>query len=263
MDKNNINLIIKTDASIGRSIISAWDEKEIKDDSPVSALAIAHTHKLDKLIVADNSFLNFINLYKGCNKLGIQLIFGIEFYVVENATDLSEESLLTESKVQVYMKNSAGYKDLIKLYSKAHSDKNRFYYNGRLEWSDLKELNEENLQVVVGHYDSFLHKNLLTHKARCIPNFGKIKPIFAVERLKNLPFDDLIINSIEDYTSKNGYDTINCHNIYYYKEKDIDSYCTYRAIMNRSTFSKPQISHFSSCRFSFETYLNHIKSLKL
>lgn len=256
-NKNNKpTLILKTDASISRSILTSAFETEIKDNSPASVIAIAHKHDLDPLIICDNNFLNFISLYKHCQKLNKQLIFGIEFKIVENAYDLSPESLLTESKIQVYMRNSAGYKDLIKLYSKAHADKDRFYYSGRLQYSDLKDINEDNLKIVVGQYDNFLHRNLLTYKSNCVPEFGNLNPLFLIEKTHNLPFDDLIIDSILDYTKKNSYGVQESHTAMYYKESDIDSYCCYRAISKRSSFSKPNLSHFSSCKFSVETWLN-------
>jgi DNA polymerase III alpha subunit len=259
-DKENL-LILRTDASISRSILTAWPPEEIKDNSPVSVLSIAKMYNLPYLMVVDSSFLNFINLYKESQKIGIQLIFGVEFNVVEDANDLSPESLLTESKIQVYMKNSAGYKDLIKLYSKANSDRDRFYYNGRLSYSEISEINSDNLMVCVPFYDSFLANNLLKYKSRCIPNFGKIRPIFALEN-HDLPFDDLIRDTVLEYTKNNGYDTVNSHTALYYKRSDIDSYVVFRSINKRSSFAKPNLSHMSSCHFSVEDWLNN-QNIKL
>lgn len=257
MDKNNINLIFKDHSSICRSILTEWPaQDEIKDNEPVSIWSIAKKYELEKVMICNNTFLSFISHYKEAQKLNKQLIFGIEFFVVENALDLSEDSLLTESKVQVYMKNSAGYKDLIKLYSKANSDKDRFYYNGRLEWSDLKDINVDNLQIVFPFFDNFLHKNLLTYKSRCIPNFYNKKPVFCLEPLKDLPFCDLITQTILDYTKTNGFDTMNTHSAFYFRESDIDSYCCFRTINGRSSFNKPNLSHFSSSKWAVETWLN-------
>jgi DNA polymerase III alpha subunit len=235
-DKENL-LILRTDASISRSILTAWPPEEIKDNSPVSVLSIAKMYNLP------------------------YLIFGVEFNVVEDANDLSPESLLTESKIQVYMKNSAGYKDLIKLYSKANSDRDRFYYNGRLSYSEISEINSDNLMVCVPFYDSFLANNLLKYKSRCIPNFGKIRPIFALEN-HDLPFDDLIRDTVLEYTKNNGYDTVNSHTALYYKRSDIDSYVVFRSINKRSSFAKPNLSHMSSCHFSVEDWLNN-QNIKL
>ena len=55
--------IWKTNGSIGKSIITVEDELEIKSDSPVSLFAICHKYNLKKIIVIDDSFVNFPQLF--------------------------------------------------------------------------------------------------------------------------------------------------------------------------------------------------------
>lgn len=255
MDK--LTCIFSTDASIGKSILTTDEpEKEIDENKPVSVFSIAQKHNLEQIVLLESSFVSFIASYKAAQKLNKQLLFGIKFKIVSDAYDLSENSLKTESNINVWMANSEGYRDLIKLYSIANADKNRFYYTGRLQWADLKNISS-NLLVTIPFYNSFIAKNLLNYGHRAIPEFGKIRPSFHIEN-HELPFDELITEKVVSYCKSNDYDVINSHQIYYYKDKDILPYTIFRCISQRSSFDCPDISHHSSDKFSFESYLNKI-----
>lgn len=260
MEKSQIIPVFMSDASLSKSILTADDPAEIQEDAPVSIWSIAKEHKIDTVYLLETSFVNFINHYKNAEKLKKQLIFGIKFKIVSDSKDLSENSLFTESNICVWMKNSEGYKDLIRLYSAAHADKERFYYTGRLDWQLLKNTFTDNLLVTIPFYKSFLARNLLEYNHRAVPEFGNIniKPIFHLES-HELPFDDLIEKQILSFCEANNYQTLNTHQIYYYRNSDITPYLTFRCIHNRSKFESPNLSHMSSDKFSFESYLNKTK----
>jgi DNA polymerase III alpha subunit len=254
---SNIIPLFSSDNSLFGSILTTDPPEEIKDNSPVSIFSIAKEFSIDPIFICETSFSGFIPCYKNAEKLKKQLVFGIRFKVVTNAKDQSEESLKTESNVCVFMRNSNGYKDLIKLYSAAHANKDTFYYTGRLDWDALKLLWTDNLLLTIPFYNSFIHKNLLNHNHLAIPMLGDIKPIFHVEE-HGLPFDGIIKKGVQDYCGGENCEILESHSVYYHKDKDSKAFQVFKCIGNRSTFQKPQMEFFCQNTFSFESYLRRI-----
>lgn len=264
---NDITPFFTTDASLGRSIITSDDPEEVDKEtgkkfykqigeSAPSLWSIAHHHNLDNVYVVEDSMISFISCYKYAQKLNKQLIFGAKFRIVNDIND----EFNTESNVIVFLKNSAGYKDLIKLYSAIHANKDRAIWHKynmqwyqRGDWKLLQEYWTDNLLLVIPFYNSFLHKNLLNHGHHSVPEFGKIKPIFILEK-HELPFDSLIDGSIIKYCKANDFEVINGHSIYYYKNEDGKAYQVFRAITSRKTYEMPEITYFSQSNFSFESW---------
>ena len=178
MNQSNIIPIFKTQGSIGRSLLTAENEDEIIENSPVSIFALAHKFNLDKLVVIDNSFLEFPRLYKTCNEKNIQLIFGLNFTLCNDISQKNDESLLSNCEVSVLMKNSEGYKDLIKLNDAINGNADGFYYETRGDYSILKSHLSNNLQLLIPPHNNFLERNLI-YNGKVIPDFGKIKPIMT------------------------------------------------------------------------------------
>jgi len=46
--------------------------------------------------------------------------------------------------------------------------------------------------------------------------------------------------------------------IYYREKKDFKAYMTYRCILNRSTFQKPELRHFGSQEFCMESWKENL-----
>lgn len=246
--------IFKTHGSLGRSILSYEHEYEIKDDAPVSIFAIAKQNHLGALTVIEDSFLSFPKLYKGCNKNDIQLIFGINFTLCNNSAQKDDDSLLSESKVSVLMKNSQGYKDLIRLHDAINTNVDTFYYIPRGDFSILKQYWTENLELVIPPFDGFIHKNLLNN-GKVLPNFGKIKPTITFANME-LPWNNILNEAIIKYAKTNKFELEEVHPTYYYKNADFKQYLIFRAINNRKNFDNPGLDFFSSDTFSFESYCN-------
>lgn len=243
--------IFQTNYSIGKGILTLDDPKEI-DDGPTSVFSIAKKHDLKDLWVADYNFAGFPTFYKGCLKEGIKPRFGIKFYVCQNCSDKSDESLRSESKVVVWMLNSAAYQDLCKLYSVSYEEQN-FYYQNRLDWPTLKALWTPNLGLSIDAYDGFLAQNLLRNGC-CVPDLSFCDPEFLLCETE-LPFDSLIKEKTVSFCAENNYKTVETAPIYYYQDADAETFQTFRAIQNKATLQKPNLDHFSSNKFSFEEFL--------
>jgi DNA polymerase III alpha subunit len=246
--------VFSTHYSIGRGILTCDDPMDVIDPlSSISIFSIGKKYQLKEIYLAETSFSGFIEAQKYSEKAGLDLRFGIKFIIATNAQDKSEDSRCTESKITVWMKNSDGYKDLIKLYSAIHAHEENFYYYCRGDWKIVKDHWTDNLLLTVPFYDSFLYKNLLEY-GRCVPNLAK-SPIFEVSEM-GLPFDRLIRECVIKYILDSGYETLLTHPIYYYQKSDFLAYQTFRCIGNRSTINKPQLDHMSIDSFCWEEYCN-------
>jgi hypothetical protein len=133
---------------------------------------------------------------------------------------------------------------------------------GRLTYGELKTLwDQKSLSFVVPFYDSFIHQNNFFLK-NCIPEMEGLNPRFWIEE-NNLPFDGLLLKKVSEFAGAK-YPTSKVKNIYYRNKEDVDSLQTYKILCNRSfgrqaTLSNPNLSHFSSDEFCFESYLEKTK----
>lgn len=262
---NNISIpIFTSDASLGRSILTSDDfeiiekkgtkkPKEI-DENSTSIWTIANIHNLNPVHIVENSMVSFISHFKYAKKSARKLIFGVKFKLLQDATEKTESSFNTESEVIVWMKNSSGYDDLIRLYSAIHSEPNNFYYYARGDWKILNRYWTKNLVLTIPFYNSFLEKNTFTYGHRAIPEFGQIEPNFLLE-YHDLPFDNILSDVVKKYALSHKYQLTPSHSIYYYANKDAIAYQNLRCILDRTTFDMPNLKHFSSDKFSFESWL--------
>jgi len=82
--------------------------------------------------------------YKKCKKEEITPILGCELYIVEDVKELRERDY---NHITVLVKNNTGYKNLMKLVTKAWCE--QFYYKPRITWQDLFD-HQEGLIVLSG-----------------------------------------------------------------------------------------------------------------
>lgn len=238
--------------SIGSSILTLEEAEDvINTEFPVSIFTIAKAAKLNEIFLVEKSMGGFLTAIKSSQKCKIPIRFGLKVVVCSDMNQKTEESLTTESKVIIWMKNSDAYKDLIKIYTKSY--KNGFYYQNRLDWNTLNSMWTKNLILSIPFYDSFLHNNLVIYNASIVPKIENLNPNILIEN-HNLPFDPMIEKAARGFAEANKLKTINTHSIYYYDSNAFKSYIVYRAIHNRAKFERPQIDHLASNAFSWESY---------
>jgi DNA polymerase III alpha subunit len=265
---NNILPLFSSHYSLNKSILtldelSKEDEKEkINRLKPVSIFNILKKYKLDEFNLLDRSCSGYIEAYKNSKKYNINFRFGVQLKVCADINNKSQESLETESKINLWALNTQGYYDLTKIYSKSWID--GFYYTNRIDWKNLNEMMTKNLFITIPFYDSFLHKNLLKF-GNILPIINNFYPVFQLEK-HNLPFNDLIYNAVVEFAQKNKYETLSTHSCYYYGYEDIKAYQVYRCVTQqgqRSTFECPEMDHFCDDSFCWEDYCdkNNIKFL--
>ena len=232
--------VYKSTYSIGKSILTI--DKIIE----LSKLDLAKN-----LILVEDSLTGFVKAHNCCKDEGLQLIFGLR---INCCNDTNDEDSLQDSdhKIIIFAKNDEGCKLLNKISSFSNLEGKGFVDFNYLNkvWDDTK------LDLVIPFYDSFIHQNQLYLK-NCIPNFKDIKPIFWIEK-NNLPFDPLITKATLEYL-KGKYESTLVKSIFYENKEDIEALQTYKIICGRkfgraATLSMPNLDHFGSDEFCFESY---------
>jgi len=200
---------------------------------------------LKDVFIADNNLSGLVEAYENATGAGLNLRFGYRVTVCENTEDKTEASKKTESKLIIFAKKDS-FIDLIKLHNISTSDG---FYDGksRLDYKTIRKNWTKNLMMVIPFYDSYIFNNLLYGK-ECIPDIDFANPYICIEN-NSLPFDSLVKDQI---LSSVKYNQIDTKTIYYKDKKDFNAYMTYRCILNRTTFQKPELAHFGSNEFCVE-----------
>lgn len=241
--------LFKSHFSIGRSILTLEDEEK-EENQPDSIIDIAKDNNLKEVNLVEDNMTSFLQAYTNTKKYNINLRYGLRISINDDMNERSEESRQKTSKVVIFFKNEQGYKDLIKIFSTAAKD--GFYYEPRIDFKTLKSLwSDKNLILCIPFYDSFIFNNTLRGTV-CVPDLEFTKPILFIEN-NSLPFDHIIKDKVLAYGKANKLEVLNTKSIYYKDGKDFKAYLTFRCINNRTTLNKPELSHMTSNRFSFES----------
>lgn len=250
--KNQSVPVFTSHHSIGSAILTV--DKSSVPRGLVSILDIAKQHSLEKPLIIDSDISSFWQLFKNAKDSGQKYSYGCKIWACEDEADETGE---TDSRISVVFKNDQAYYDFVKISSRASTIG---YKKGRrrISWRALQDLWTDNFYLCIPFYNSFLARNNLVYNSRCVPNFGKIRPIFFLED-HSLPFDGIIKESVLNYTKENGYDTMAAHQVYYYRNDDVKSLTVLKCITSRgsiekATLERPELPHFSSNQFSFQSW---------
>jgi DNA polymerase III alpha subunit len=244
--------------SYGSSILTLEEAGKTAVGGPASIVDIAIENNMEKVILVEDRIDGFIEGYKNLSKKNIQLIFGVKLTVCADHEVKDDESLNTESKIIIFIKNSQGYNDLIKIYNRAWTE--NFYYSGRTSWKQLNSLWTDNLILALPYFSSFLAKNSLYINSNIIPEFP-VRPIIFNELNHKIPSGLVIDNAIKSYNKDNNFIIQNTKSIYYKNYKDFKTYCVFRALHERTSFEKPNIDDLCSNKFCLEDYKKLMASI--
>jgi DNA polymerase-3 subunit alpha len=242
--------LFKSHYSIGKSILTLANV-ETEPDEADSVFNICKDNGLDQVVVTDDNMSGFLEAYTNSKENNINLIFGMRLTVCSDMYQKDADSLKTNNKILIFIKNEEGYKRLIKIFSLA--SRKGFYYEPRIDYKNLKDnWDEESLSLAIPFYDSYIFNNTL-FSSICVPEFEFSKPVYFIED-NDLPFDEIIKNKTENQARVEGRETQKTQSIYYNQKKDFKAYLTFRCINNRSTLDKPQLDHMTSDEFCFESW---------
>lgn len=234
--------------------LDAYTEKEGRSKNrPDSIFDVAKDYELRDVFIVENTLTGLVEAYENALKANLNLRFGYRVNICQDITNKTPESKLTESKFIIFaVKNS--FNDLIKLHNISTTD-GIYEGNPRLDYETLKLNWSKNLSLVIPFYDSYVYYNLL-YGRQCVPELDFTEPTYLIED-NGLPFDTLLAKHIKDTIKE--HEIIPSKTIYYRERKDFKSYMTYRCILNRSTFQKPELRHFGSQEFCMEAWKENAK----
>lgn len=243
------------DQSSFKSILTYEKPRKVTDPSaPDSIVEICKENGLKKCVGVSRNFSTFIDAWKNLNAIGTELIWGIEFTMCDDAKAHTDESRINEHKVIVFMKNKDAYKNLLNIYTACHSNIDNKYYLQRFDYKQLKELWSDDLILTIPFFDGFIGRNLLNYGSAIVPDMSFTKPIILRERGSNLPFEGLIHKALDKYNKDKKIEEFDVKTIYYKSRTDFRAYSVYRGIMNKELHSKPNMEHFGSREFCFESW---------
>jgi DNA polymerase III alpha subunit len=225
--------LFKSQFSVGRSILS-----------PKKNLDIAQINSLERVVLVEDSFYGFRVFNNLFQEAGMPFVFGIRLSVVDSSSDESEKP----SKLVFFAKNNDGLKKTKSLFSDANTND-----LGALVLSDYSKDDLKDVEVAVPFYDSFIFNNLF-HFGLSHLNVDRLNPTYFLED-NDHPFDFQIRSAVEGLNAK----TQEVKTILYHNKQDFHAFQMYKATCSRSqgrkpTFQKPNLNHFCSDNFSWESY---------
>ena len=247
---NEVLPLFKSHYSLGRSILTLENGESSPDESD-SIFDICEENELKTVMIADHNMSGFLQAYQNSKELNIKLVFGVRLTVCNDINQKDADSLKTNNKVIIFVKNENGYKRLIRIFSLASRD--GFYYEPRTDYKNLEqEWIDDDLSLAIPFYDSYLFKNTLYSNV-CVPEFNFSKATYFIED-NNLPFDNILKEKVVNQAEAEGAEVQKTQSIYYKRKKDFKAYLTFRCINNRSTLERPEIEHMTSDEFCVESW---------
>jgi hypothetical protein len=232
-----------SDNSIGRSILKINPTRE---GGPMDILSLAQIAELEEVFLVEDSMVGFLEAHKTFSNEGIPLRFGVRFNM---CNDVLEENKKSSSyKIILFAKNDQGCKELYGAFSAAHVE-----HGGFLDSKTLRGIPNKNLIVAHPFYDSYLFHNTMYFK-NCLYEPLHDEELFFYEN-NGLPFDALIKSKLPE-------DSVLSKTILYNYSSDVEAYQVYRMACNRTfgrqrSLSSPNLEHFGSDEFCFQSYMEH------
>ncbi len=234
----------------GKSVLTFDTPEDAKKYKKDSIIDICLEGGIKNPFILETKMTGFMEMYKNFQKSDLAPRFGLTRFF---KTSLDEDNKANWSKINIFVKNTQGYKDLIKIHNHIN------IRNGGYTTPDvLKQFWTENLILTIPFYDSYIHRNVV-YGASCIPEFGGIPHDFFVEK-NCLPFDSLIESRIPE-------NRVPVKSIFYKNKEDFESWLTYRCALNlnvkgkKRSLESPMFEHCHSKEFCWESYKNHANSI--
>jgi len=246
--------LFKSHYSIGKSILTLDDPSTHKEGGSDSIFSIAVENNLKEVVLVEDSLTGFLQAKKNAEKLNLKLIFGLRINMRENASiDPKNETMSSAHKIIIFAKNSDGCKILNNIYSEAFTQNHNCVDEKMLK----KHWSKDSLLLAIPFYDSFIYNNLLKF-SNCTPSFKFCDPTFFVED-NSLPFDYFLATRVKEYAQNKKYKIETTKSIYYKNKSDVAALQTYKCVTSRSfgggkTLSKPNLDHFGSNEFCFQSW---------
>lgn len=248
LKKENEKLVIPlftSHYSKGRSILSLADPKKTTEGGPDSIINLCLENNIKNPFLVENNLTGLAEALRNFKSSGVDFRFGWKTTIVNDVNATDKKS--TASKIIIFIKNTQGYYDLIKVHNSIHK-----CHDGLCDHGVLQNLWTDNLLLALPFYDSYIFNNLLCDSSS-LPNVKPFDPIFFRED-NDLPFDRLVAERLPKGR------VVDAKSIYYNKRKDFVAWQTYRCLcdgMNkgkRRSINLPMFDHCCSREFCLESW---------
>ena len=238
--------VFKSTYSIGKSILTL--EEDSSEGGADSIIEICKENSIKSLVLVEDSMTGFVTAHNRCKEAGMNLVFGLRITCCNGIYDDDD----SDHKIIIFANNDKGCRLLYRIYSFAHTE------TGKVDFGFLNSLLDENLELVIPFYDSFIFNNNF-HMKKCLPDFHKVLPTFWIE-CNNLPFDAILAEKVRKFAGSMMRPVKSVKTILYKNREDAEALQTYKILCNRNfgkaaTLSNPNLNHFGSAEFCFESYL--------
>ena len=203
--------------SRGRSILSLADPKKTKPDGPDSIVKLCVENSIKNPFLIENNLTGLAEAAKNFEAEEIGFRFGWKTLMVNDLE--SEDREDSASKVIIFIRNTQGYYDLIKLHNTINKE-----HQGMVDGRTMEGLWTDNLALAIPFYDSYIFNNLLFDKLSQ-PSVKPFNPIFFREN-NGLPFDSLVAERLPQTR------VMDVKSIYYNKRSDFEAWQTYKCLCN-------------------------------
>ena len=230
-----------------KSLLTFLEPEKAEKETKQSLFTLCKKHEIKNPVVVEDYMTGFMELFQNAKKLDIFPRFGLTFKF-NNSTD--EACADNWHKVIVFLKNTDGYKDLVKFHNQVH-----IHQAGIIYPENLKTLWTKNMILFIPHYDAWHSRNAM-YDVNCIPDFAGLDTHYF-RQSNNLPFDNLISSRIPADAAS----ITDCKSIFYEKREDFKYWQTYICALNfnhkgkNRSIESPAFSHCHSDDFCFESYL--------
>ncbi len=207
--------------------------------------------------------------YKQCKKAGIVPILGCELYIVKDTKDIRERDY---NHITVLVKNNKGYKNLMKLVTKAWTE--QFYYKPRITFQDLFD-HQEGLIVLSGCLSSpvmeilknesgfeieLAKEQLRLFKEKIQDFYIEFQPISFDE---GKPVYEKLISLWNNHLKAEGFKSVVTNDCHYVHEDQNKLQEIMLCVQSKDTMSNPDHWHFSQDDFFLKDRKQMEDSLKV
>jgi len=246
----------------GHSLLTLDEPEKSKPGGALSVFDLTKRGNLTQVVLEDRKIDGFLQAYKSAKAAKVQLIYGLRLTVCADAAQKDPASAKTESAISVFCRNTQGYHDLLRLWSRAATIG---HYDGRAraDWAMVRELWTDNLVLALPFFSSFLAVNTLTFN-RVVPQLPSGIKHWVCDEVDGggLPFSPLIRAAVQGYVKDSGglAEVWPVKSVRYAEPGDFKALMVLRCLAEKSSFDKPEVPHLSSPLFSFAAYQELVRT---
>lgn len=222
----NTLLGIRTDFSLGESVVASEKVAEIAKRLGQTHVAVADTMTVSSLI----------DVAKSAKKAGVEAHVGVRLRIVPDPTLRDKGSNKGAWFLKVYPVNDEGMRELFKLVTRGH-DEDRFYMVPRLAFEDVLELTPKNVVLTTGDMAGLYTQ--LEHEAlyrRLADHFGIDRIHIELMPVPTPYFEQINLRAIQ---SLSGIEPVIVTYPTLFDDGAYESFYLNMAIQNRSDMRRP------------------------